>query len=70
MSEVDAADPGVEVAPGVRKRRVLNAHRPVVEGTAAAENISQVGREGARGGSGCTGDRGCWFSACGTPGVT
>jgi SWI/SNF related-matrix-associated actin-dependent regulator of chromatin subfamily C len=40
--EVDAADPGQEVAPGVFKRRVLNVHRPVLEGTMAVENVSQV----------------------------
>ena len=42
--EVDEADPGDQVAPGVLKRRVINPHRPAVNGTAAAENISQVGR--------------------------
>lgn len=41
-AEVDASDPGQEIVPGVVKRRVLNAHRPVVEGTALAENVSQV----------------------------
>ncbi|KAI8464815.1 MAG: hypothetical protein J3K34DRAFT_102566 [Monoraphidium minutum] len=40
-TEVDAADPGVEVAPGVLKRRVINPHKPAVDGSAAAENISQ-----------------------------
>jgi hypothetical protein len=40
-AEVDASDPGQEVAPGVLRRRVMNPHRPVVEGTTAAENISQ-----------------------------
>ncbi|GBF90677.1 hypothetical protein Rsub_02976 [Raphidocelis subcapitata] len=40
-AEVVAADPGEEVAPSVRKRRVLNPHRAAVEGGATAENISQ-----------------------------
>lgn len=50
-AEVDASDPGVEVAPGVVKRRVLNPHKAVVDGTAVAENISQV-RAGWRQGPG------------------
>jgi hypothetical protein len=41
-AEVDASDPGVEVAPGAVKRRVINPHKPVLDGTASAENISQV----------------------------
>ena len=41
-TEVDESVPGQEVAPGVFKRRVVNPYRPVVDGTAAAENISQA----------------------------
>ena len=47
-AEVDAADPGTEVAPGVVKRRVLNPHKAVLDGSAVAENISQVGLGGVR----------------------
>lgn len=41
-AEVDTSERGVEVAPGIIKRRVLNPHGPVVDGTAPAENLSQV----------------------------
>ena len=41
-AEIDTAEPNVEVAPGAFKRRVLNPHGPAVDGSAAAENISQV----------------------------
>lgn len=53
-AEVDMAERGVEVAPGVIKRRVLNPHGTAVDGTALAENISQVGGGGV-------------WPACGTP---
>jgi hypothetical protein len=48
-AEVDATDPGVQVAPGVFKRRVANPYKPAVDGTAAAENISQARGPPARG---------------------
>lgn len=62
-AEVDLTERNVEVAPGVFKRRVLNPHSTAADGTALAENISQVGRAGVLAGARDACQRVAWQAA-------